>query len=327
MVSEDFAMFSGLAAQGIGLLFLKFSRDDERQSDELGVAYSTKVGYDAREMSNFFQTLDKMQKDSDSGSIPDWFSTHPNPADRVIDVKNLAVKTQKEQNLSGLKVNRDEYLNKVNGLIFGINPREGFVENNIFYHPEMKFQFPVPSGWKVNNLPSQVQMISADEKAIILFTMATGTTAESAADDYIKNAKANVAKRSNIKVHSLNAVQIYSQIADGQNTLRVQSYFIERNKQVYVFHGFTDSSLFDGFQQTFSATGSGFNELNDRKILNIKPDRIKIQKVTAKGSLMQSLKKIGVNNDDFDTVALLNGLELDDQLSPNTLIKTIVKGR
>ena len=62
MISKDFAMFAGLAAQGLGLLFLRFSRDDERQSDVLGVEYSTKVGYDAREMANFFQTLDKMQK-------------------------------------------------------------------------------------------------------------------------------------------------------------------------------------------------------------------------------------------------------------------------
>jgi predicted Zn-dependent protease len=57
MVSQDFANFAGLAAQGLGLLFLRFSRDDERQSDDLGVQYSTKVGYDAREMANFFATL------------------------------------------------------------------------------------------------------------------------------------------------------------------------------------------------------------------------------------------------------------------------------
>ena len=75
MVSEDFAMFAGLAAQGLGLLFLKFSRDDERQSDVLGVEYSTKVGYDAREMANFFSTLDKMQGQSEQGGLPDWFST------------------------------------------------------------------------------------------------------------------------------------------------------------------------------------------------------------------------------------------------------------
>jgi len=327
MISEDFAMFSGLAAQGVGLLFLKFSRDDEKQSDELGVAYSTKVGYDAREMSNFFYTLDKMQGQSEQGSVPDWFSTHPNPADRVVDVRKEAEKIQKEQKLSGLTVNRDVYLQKVSGLIFGENPREGFVENGIFYHPDMKFLFPVPSDWKVNNLPSQVQVVSPDQKAIILFTIAPTNTAALAADKYLQQTKAQVAKRNNLKVNGFNSVQIYSQIADGKNLLRVQSYFIERKNQVFVFHGFTNSTLFDSYQSTFTTTGGGFKELTDRRILNVKPDRLKIQKVTRKGSLKQALKTLGVSDEDLDTVALINGMNLDDQLQPNTSIKTIAKGR
>ena len=327
MISEEFAMFSGLAAQGLGLLFLKFSRDDERQSDELGVAYSTKVGYDAREMSNFFHTLDKMRGKSEEGGLPDWFSTHPDPADRVIDVRNEAERIQKEKNLSGLTINREAYLKKVNGLIFGNNPREGYVENNIFYHPDMKFHFPVPSDWKVNNLPSQVQMISADEKAIILFTIAHAKTAASAADSYVKESKASVAKRKDIKVNGLNSVQIFSQIADGKNILRIQSYFIERKGQVFVFHGFTNSTLFDSFQSTFTKTGGGFRELTERKILNVKPDRLRIQKVTGKSNLKQALKKYGVSDEELETAALLNGMNLNDQLPSGAEIKIIEKGQ
>ena len=40
IVSEPFANISQLAGQGLGMLFLKFSRDNERQSDQLGVEYS-----------------------------------------------------------------------------------------------------------------------------------------------------------------------------------------------------------------------------------------------------------------------------------------------
>ena len=45
VLAPEFAGYAGLAAQGIGLLFLRFSRDHERQSDDLGVEYATKVGY------------------------------------------------------------------------------------------------------------------------------------------------------------------------------------------------------------------------------------------------------------------------------------------
>ncbi|MCK4558728.1 MAG: M48 family metalloprotease, partial [Calditrichia bacterium] len=137
IISKDFAMFAGLAAQGLGLLFLRFSRDDERQADVLGVEYSTKVGYDAREMANFFVTLDKMQSKNDQSGLPDWFSTHPNPADRVVNVRKEAEKKQAELGKKDLKIGQDRYLNTINGLIFGENPRQGFVENNVFYHPDL----------------------------------------------------------------------------------------------------------------------------------------------------------------------------------------------
>ncbi|MCB0584967.1 MAG: M48 family metalloprotease, partial [Phaeodactylibacter sp.] len=57
ILSEDFRQYAGLAQTGIGLLFLKFGRDDESESDRLGVEYSTKIGYDAHQMADFFGTL------------------------------------------------------------------------------------------------------------------------------------------------------------------------------------------------------------------------------------------------------------------------------
>ena len=60
VISPEFAQFADIAQSGVQLLFLKFGRDHERQSDKLGVEYSTKIGYDAQEMADFFQTLDRI---------------------------------------------------------------------------------------------------------------------------------------------------------------------------------------------------------------------------------------------------------------------------
>ncbi len=80
--SDEFRALSGLAGFGVQMLFLKFSRDNERQADDLGVEYASKVGYDASQMANFFETLDRMQAHGDKSGLPSWFSTHPNPEDR-----------------------------------------------------------------------------------------------------------------------------------------------------------------------------------------------------------------------------------------------------
>jgi predicted Zn-dependent protease len=66
--SEEFAKYAQFASIGVSLMFLKFSRDDERQADRLGVEYSSKVGYDAAEMSVFFHTLERLQPSG--GSLP-----------------------------------------------------------------------------------------------------------------------------------------------------------------------------------------------------------------------------------------------------------------
>ena len=91
IASEDFRNYAGVAQQGLGLLFLKFGRDDESQSDRLGVEYSTKIGYDAHEMADFFQTLKRLSAKSGQ-SIPTFMSTHPDPADRYNNVHPVSGK-------------------------------------------------------------------------------------------------------------------------------------------------------------------------------------------------------------------------------------------
>jgi predicted Zn-dependent protease len=327
MVSKDFAMFAGLAAQGLGLLFLKFSRDDERQSDVLGVDYSTQVGYDAREMANFFNTLDKMQSKSEQGGLPDWFSTHPDPADRVVDVRKEAERKQAELGKKDLAINRDKYLGAINGLVFGENPRQGFVEKNVFYHPDLKFKFPVPAGWKINNLPTQVQMIDAKEKGIILFTLAGTSSAKTAADQFVEKTKSKVAKNEEIKVNGLKTRKVFSEIADKSNVLRIQSYFIEMSGEVYVFHGFSSSTEFDNYQSTYTKTMTGFNRLKEKAKLNVKPDRVKVVNVNKVGTFKQVLTNFKVSEKEQQDIALLNGINLNDQVKVNTQIKLINKGK
>ena len=52
-----------------------------------------------------------------------------------------------------LAVNRAQYLQRVDGLMFGDNPREGVIRGNAFLHPALQFQVTLPSGWQAQNLP------------------------------------------------------------------------------------------------------------------------------------------------------------------------------
>src|SRR5690606_29236122 len=80
--AQDIMELGGTAAQ---LLFLRYSRDAERESDKLGVEYSAKSGYDASQGAAFFTTLKRLSEASGS-SIPAFMSSHPDPGDREVDI-------------------------------------------------------------------------------------------------------------------------------------------------------------------------------------------------------------------------------------------------
>ena len=234
IVSEEFRAFGDLAQQGLGALFLKFGRDDESQSDELGVDYSTQVGYDAHEMANFFAVLGKLQ--SQAGvNIPEWQSTHPDPANRFENVHALADKYQSGVNASALKVNRDEYLSLIDGIVYGEDPRQGFVENNNFYHPTLQFQFPVPANWQLANTPQMVQMAETNGRAIMLLRLSQAQTLQAAAQAATEEYQFTVVETANVNVNGNNAIAMISdviQTAEQQQqqqqaapSLRVLSYF------------------------------------------------------------------------------------------------------
>jgi hypothetical protein len=69
-VAPELQRLGGLAQQGLGLLFLKFGRDDENQADELGLRYMTRERYDPREMLAVFGVLDGVTRAEGGGFQP-----------------------------------------------------------------------------------------------------------------------------------------------------------------------------------------------------------------------------------------------------------------
>ncbi len=326
MVSESFSEFAGLAGQGISLLFLKFSRDAERQADSLGVEYSSKVGYDASKMANFFETLDKMHS-GDTGNLPFFLTTHPNPENRVQAVKQSARKWQTTLGLTNPEVNRNRYLQMIDGIVFGDDPREGFVENNIFYHPEMQFMFPLPAGWEVNNFPSEVQVLSPDKGAAIILTLGTESTPKAEANKFVTNNNATVLSAKNTLINGFSTIVLVTNVSSQSGTLQSLSYFINMDRHLIVLHGFSGEQNFGTYQEIFKHSMNGFQKLRDRNKLGVQPDRIRLKKAGHRMSMRQALKQFGTAESDMKKLAILNGKDLTDIIPANTYLKIIEKGR
>jgi predicted Zn-dependent protease len=331
IASKQIYELAEVAMQGMQLLFLSFSRDNEREADRLGVEYSSKIGYDASKMADFFNVLEKMQMESSQGGVPTFMSTHPDPGDRYNAVKAKTVEWQAKLPGQTFAVNTNSYLKLIDGIVYGEDPRQGFVENNNFYHPELKFQFPVPAGWTLVNSPLQVQITPPDGNAALIFSMAKETTADAAAQQATTDLTLTVLENRNIRVNGHNALMLVSQQVTQSDTgeeqaIKLLSYFIEKDGLVFNFHGISSAADFNTYFKAFESTMANFTTLTNQTILNIKPDRIKVITInSASVSLNDAFKYYNVPQDKFQEMALLNDLELNHTLQKGDRIKVLAK--
>ena len=325
-LSKEFRNYAQSAGQSIQLMMLKNSRDHESQSDVMGVEYSTKIGYDSKYMAGFFKTLNRLSGGGEQ-RIPTFMSTHPDPLNRYQNVGELTKKEQAKYPGKTFKEGRNEYLRMLEGMIYGEDPQQGYVENNVFYHPQMKFKFPVPTSWQLVNSPQQVQMAPTDGKAMMIFTLASGTTTAEAATKFVTENKLREVERSNLNVNGFPATAVVTEQANEQGvvSLKIVSYFIQDGQSIYLFHGMAEPANFIAYKNLFRNTMEGFNRLTDQSKINVKPDRIHIYSVTQTSTLSAALRSAGLESKRFEEFAIVNGMELADQVQRGTLIKVIKK--
>lgn len=328
VLAPQLAQLGDAASQGLGLLFLKFGRDDERESDRLGVEYASKIGYDAAEMADFFLTLQRKQEES-GAAVPSFLSTHPNPGDRYETVHELAAEWKQQLNLTNAQINRNEYLRMIDGMIYGEDPKQGFVENNTFYHPELKFRFPIPPRWEHMNSPQQFQMLAPDGKAMMMLTLAPGETLEAAAQQLLQNYGLRPSESRSVTVNGLPALAIVAdqQPQQGQQQqqqpLRALIYLIQYGGNIYSMIGVSSPNDFNSYAQTFTSTMQNFSALTEPDKLNRQPTRIKIQTAQQTATLQQLFQQYQVPQARMDELAILNGLQLSDRVERGTMIKVL----
>lgn len=321
IISEKFAQFADLASLGTSLLFLKFSRDDERQADQLGVQYSSAVGYDAVQMSDFFQTLERLHPGG--GSLPAWQSTHPDPGDRIVATKRMALAYQSKHPEVKFVSRRDDYLDRINGLVFGDNPLHGYLDGDMFYHPEMKFQFPTPKGWKMTNLPTEVRLSPEKQNALLIFTLAQGVDANAAATAFQSGNNVQISSSTAVTVNGRKGVKAIGQMQGQNQTLGIVSYYIPMDGKVFTFHGLSASTDHGGFLAVFESSAMGFDNIKDASKIKVTPKKIEVRIVTTNTTFKDALNKFGVPEDKLNELAIINGVGETDVISAGSRIKIV----
>jgi predicted Zn-dependent protease len=275
IISPTVAQFGEIASQGLGLLFLKYGRDDERQADDLGFRYALTQGYDVREMDDVFRSLQRMGEASKQSPLPSWLATHPGEAERIqrIDAKLAQVPAAQ---LANAKVGAREFMQRVNGLVYGVNPRQGFFQGSTFYHPDLRFQMTLPSGWKGQNLTQAVVAVSPQEDAIIQLTLAQGTSPEAAARTFLSQQGIQAGQATRETVNGVPAVSSTFQAQTEQGVIQGVAAFFTYNGATYQVIGYAPQQRASAYSQIFRQSLGSFAPVTDQRVLGVQPNKVAV---------------------------------------------------
>ncbi|UCF20245.1 MAG: M48 family metalloprotease [Gemmatimonadota bacterium] len=317
----EFSPYADLAGTGLGLLFLKFGRDDERQSDDLGFRYMTRAGYDPTEMVEVFDMLGRVSEASGGNGIPSWLSTHPDPGER----RERMERALAEAGAAGVgRVARDDYMRRIDGLVFGENPRKGFFRGQDFLHPDLQFQLRFPPDWPTQNTAQAVVGVSPGKDAIIQLSIGQGATSDEAANHFLSQSGINVGERRREPVNGLPATwaTFGARTSDGTD-LRGVVVFIDYNNLTYQILGYTVANKMNTYTTTFRASLGSFNRLTDKAALGVQPKRLDL--VTIDRSMtLEEFARVHPSTVPLATLELINGVQQGASIPRGTLVKRVV---
>jgi len=132
-----------------------------------------------------------------------------------------------------------------------------------------------------------------------------------------------VVNRRNTTVHGFGAVVLETRIETTGGALGVLSYFIEKDNQIFVFHGYAMAEQYASYTQSFVSVMNGFEEVRDRAVLERKPKRLRVRQAKTSASLGTVLGQMGIADGMLEELAVVNGMNVSDAVRTGDWIKTV----
>lgn len=321
-----------IASTGAAATLQSYSRDQEFEADSLGVRYLDRGGYQTRAMADFLDSLlrDTRLEAKEAGQEgaadkTDIFASHPRTMDRV----DRAIQEAGPNNPNA-KIERDAYLNRIGGLLYGDDPEQGFIRHHAFIHPKLRFAFDLPNGYRAINQPTMVAAVSKDQSNAIIFLLADPQP-QGNLDDYLANQVARRIPLRNIQAFSVNQFEAATGIAVGRdaNSGRAKAIRIVvlrgADGKTYMFELIGSPSAVQAQEGVLNQVVHSYRSLSPQEAAQYKPQRVALVTVGT-GDTQESLaQKMQVEEDKLEWFQVLNRLDPATPLVPGQKLKIIIQ--
>ena len=313
-VAEGILNYGGT---GLQLLQLKYGRDAEREADRAGVAYAEFADYDATESARFFVSLERLSAQAGQ-SVPTFLSTHPDPGERAQTIPQLAAQYDPQ----GTQVDAAQYLSEIEGIVLGEDPRQGYTENGVFYHPELRFLLDYPNGWQTQNSPAAFLMGEPNGQAVMQLTLAQAQSAQAAGQALRSQQGVQAQAAGALSINGNSAYRVEGTAQQQNGTVAFSATFIEYGGNVYQILGLTSANGFGTYASAFRSTAGSFARLTDSRYINRQPSRLEVTRASS-GTTLQALLRgrqipLGMTEQE---IAIMNQTDLTSQLPSGASVK------
>jgi predicted Zn-dependent protease len=313
--------------QGSQLLTLSFSRSQELEADDLGIQYLARAGYDRRAMGTVLaslaaqNTLDARLQGRNA-TVPEWASTHPDPASRVQGA--LA----KAGAAGGGVTNRDTFLTRIDGLLYGDDPKQGLIDGSRFIHPELRLSFTAPQGFYMVNSPTAVGINGQGGQAQLTLAAYNGDL-----DTYVRqqfaalggqNSRLAPQRIQRTTINGLPAAVGEARVNNGQSQVDVIVFAYEfARDRAYHFVAIAPAGRAGVFNPMFQS----MRRITQSEAGSVVPKRLQVVTVQRGDTVASLARRMAYPSAQEERFRVLNALGSGDQLVAGQKVKIVVRAR
>ncbi len=313
--------------EGSQLLTLRFSRQQELEADDLGILYLNRAGYDPRAMSTVLGSLAAQNAldarvQGRNATVPEWASTHPDPSSRV------QTAAAKARDLTGGVTNRDIFLSRIDGLLYGDDPSQGMVDGNRFIHPELMLSFAAPQGFMMVNSTRAVSINGQGGQAQFSLGQYNGNLETYVRQQFTalggQNSTLAPSNLQRTTINGLSAMVGTARVTSNNNPVDVTvvAYEFARDR-AYHFAAITPA----GSAAVFNPMFQSMRRITQAEAGSVVPRHVEVVTVQRGDSVATLARRMDYPTAQVERFRVLNALGANDQILPGQKVKLVVRGR
>ncbi len=314
-----------LANLASGALLSGYGRDLELEADDLGAQYIAQEGYSPQGMFDVLSVLKDQEiyskaqaekRGQEPRSYHGVFASHPSNDKRL---QEILEKVTNSFSVEQKKISSN-YLNKIEGMVYGDSELSGVRKGNEFFHSDLDLYFSSTDNWEIINTPQSLIFTSPKGEAVLQVNLEDLNFRESP-KSYMDRVASNHYQGKELNINGFDG---YTALSNRSGRI-VRLAIIFKEKKIYQFIGYLKEGLdsFNAYDPTFLKIINTFNQLDERGRELSKPLQIKKYIVKEGDTYKELAKQSKIHYNSEDQLRLLNGDFPDNKLVAGEIIKLV----